>query len=148
MSLRTSAALSILCALVTLVCLSCDWSSPEAKKAKHRERAISYFEKGQYQEARIEYQNVLQIDPEDANAHYQLALTYLKLGGVPNLPQTFAALSRAVELDKTNQNAQLKLGELYLLNNEPAAHELQTSSGSPPKNRIHRTTCWALATVS
>jgi Tfp pilus assembly protein PilF len=58
---------------VTLVCLSCDWSSPEAKKAKHRERAISYFEKSQYQEARFEYQNVVQIDPNDADAHYRLA---------------------------------------------------------------------------
>ena len=66
MSLRTSARLAILSALVTLLCLSCDWASPEAKKAKHRERAISYFEKGQYQEARIEYQNLVQIDPKDA----------------------------------------------------------------------------------
>ena len=119
MSLRTSAALRILCALVTLVCLSCDWSSPEAKKAKHRERAISYFEKSQYQEARFEYQNVVQIDPNDADAHYRLGLTYLKLGGQSNLRQAFAALSRTVELDKTNRDAQLKLGELYLLSNEP-----------------------------
>ena len=37
----------------------CDWSSPEAKKAKHRERAASYFEKGQYNEAIIEYANVI-----------------------------------------------------------------------------------------
>ena len=120
MSLRTSAALRILCALVTLVCLSCDWSSPEAKKAKHRERAISYFEKSQYQEARFEYQNVVQIDPNEADAHYRLGLTYLKLGGQSNLRQAFAALSRTVELDKTNRDAQLKLGELYLLGNEPA----------------------------
>ena len=94
MSLRTSAALRILCALVTLVCLSCDWSSPEAKKAKHRERAISYFEKSQYQEAGFEYQNVVQIDLNDADAHYRLGLTYLKLGGQSNLRQAFAALSR------------------------------------------------------
>ena len=89
MSLRTSARLAILSALVTLVCLSCDWDSPEAKKAKHRERAISYFEKGQYQEARIEYQNVVQIDPKDARSHYRLALTYLKLGGTTNLQEAF-----------------------------------------------------------
>ncbi len=80
MSLRTSARLAILSALVTLLCLSCDWDSPEAKKEKHRERAISYFEKGQYQEARIEYQNLVQIDPKDADVHYRLGLTYLKLG--------------------------------------------------------------------
>jgi len=83
MSFPTSPSLRLLCALVTLVCLSCDWSSPEAKKARHRERATSYFEKGQYHEALIEYKNVAQLDPKDADAHYQLALTYLKLGGLP-----------------------------------------------------------------
>ena len=120
MSLRSFAHLSILCAFVVLVCIGCDSPSPEAKKAKHRERAASYFEKGQYQEAIIEYKNVAQLDPKDADAHYRMALTYLKLGGLTNLQQAFAEISRTVELDKTNQDAQLKLGELYLLGNEPA----------------------------
>ncbi len=124
MSLRTSAGLRILCALMTLACLSCDWASPEAKKAKHREHTISYFEKSQYQEARFEYQNVVQIDPNDADAHYRLGSTYLKLGGQSNLRQAFAALSQTVESDKTNRDAQLNRGELYVLSNEPGkAHE-------------------------
>jgi tetratricopeptide (TPR) repeat protein len=119
MSLRSLASLKILCAVVTLICIGCDLSSPEAKKAKHRERATNYFEKGQYQEAIIEYKNVAKLDPNDADAHYRLALTYLKLGGRTNLQQMFGELSRTVELDKTNQDAQLKLGELFLLGNEP-----------------------------
>ena len=109
---------------MTLVCLSCDWASPEAKKAKHRERTISYFEKSQYQEASFEYQNVVQIGPNDADAHYRLGSTYLKLGGRSNLRQAFAAVSQTVESDKTNRDAQLNRGELYLLINEPGkAHE-------------------------
>ena len=120
MSHRSFAHLSILCALVTLVCLGCDGSSPEAKKAQHRERATSYFEKGQYQEALIEYQNVAQADPKDADAYYRLALIHLKLGGLANLQAAFVELKRSTELDKTNRDAQLKLGELYLLGNEPA----------------------------
>ena len=52
--------------------------------------------------------------------HYRLGLTLSEIGGATNLQGAFAALSRAVELDKTNQAAQLKLGELYLLGNEPA----------------------------
>jgi tetratricopeptide (TPR) repeat protein len=116
---RSFAHLSICGALVTLVCFGCGGSSPEAKKAKHRERAATYLEKGQYQEAIIEYRNVAQLDLKDADAHYRLALAYLKLGGLTNLQQAFAELSRTVELDKTNYDAQLKLGELYLLSNEP-----------------------------
>src|SRR5262245_42397634 len=110
---------TLLCLLGALLWIGCDWSSPEAKKAKHLERAASYFEKGQYQEALIEYQNVAKADPKDADAHYRLALAYLKLGGFTNLQAAFAELTRSVELDKTNWDAQLKLGELYLLGNEP-----------------------------
>ncbi|MDH4185716.1 MAG: tetratricopeptide repeat protein, partial [Nitrospira sp.] len=109
----------ILCAFVTLACLGCDWSSPETKAAKHRERAASYFEKGQYSEALIEYKNVAQIAPNDADAHYRLALIYLKLGGMPNLQAAVPELLKTLELDKTNLDAQLKLGELYLLGNQP-----------------------------
>jgi tetratricopeptide (TPR) repeat protein len=108
-----------LCAFVTLICLGCDWSSPETKAAKHRERAASYFEKGQYAEALIEYKNVAQIAPNDADAHYRLALVYLKLGGLPNLQTAFAELNRTVELNQANQEAQLRLGELLLLGNSP-----------------------------
>jgi tetratricopeptide (TPR) repeat protein len=106
--------------LITLVVGGCDPFSPESKKAKHLELAQTYFDKGQYSEALIEFKNVLQLDPKDAGTHYRLALTHLKLGGATNLQGAFAELSRTVELDKTNQDAQLKLGELYLLGNEPA----------------------------
>ena len=106
--------------LITLIVGGCNQLSPESKKAKHLERGQSYFDKGQYSEALIEYKNVVQLDPKAADAHYRLALTHLKLGGTTNLQGAFAELSRTVELDKTNRDAQLKLGELYLLGNEPA----------------------------
>jgi len=136
MFLRTLVSLRMVCALTTLVCLGCDWSSPQARKTEHRERAISYFEKGQYQEARIEYQNVVQIDPTDADAHYRLALTYLKLGSTPNLQLASSELSRTLELDSTNRDAMLKLGELYLLGNQPSKARQQADSllVSAPEN--------------
>jgi tetratricopeptide (TPR) repeat protein len=111
---------ALMLSLAIFIGTGCDFSSPEAKKAKHRERAAGYFEKKQYHEAIIEYANVVQIDPKDADAYYRLALSHLKLGELASLRQAYAALSRAIELDKTNQDAQLKLGELYLRSNEPA----------------------------
>jgi tetratricopeptide (TPR) repeat protein len=124
------------CAFLTLIYLGCDGSSAEAKKAKHLERAATYFEKGQYHESIIEYRNVTQLDAKDADAHYRLALAYLKLGGLPNLQAAFAELTRTVELDKTNQEAQLKLGELYLLGNEPgkARERAEVVLVSAPQN--------------
>jgi len=136
MFLRTLVSLRMICALATMVCLGCEWSSPQARKTEHRERAISYFQKGQYQEARIEYQNVVQIDPTDADAHYRLALTYLKLGSTPNLQLASSELSRTLELDSTNRDAMLKLGELYLLGNQPSKARQQADSllVSAPEN--------------
>src|SRR5436309_1921100 len=97
----------------------CGQLSPEAKKAKHLERGQAYFEKGQFQEALIGFKNVVQIDPKDADGHYRLALTYLKIGGLSGLQGAFDELTRTVELDPSNRDAQLKLGELYLLAHEP-----------------------------
>jgi tetratricopeptide (TPR) repeat protein len=119
MPARSLTFTTLICVLL-LACLGCDLSSPEAKKTKHRERAAAYFEKGQYQEAIIEYRNVTQADPSDGDAHYRLALVHLKIGGLSNLQAAFSELNKALELDKTNRDAQLKLGELYLLGNEPA----------------------------
>ena len=39
--------------------------SPEAQKARHLERGDKYFAREQYQEAIIEYRNVLRIEPAD-----------------------------------------------------------------------------------
>src|SRR5262249_2708172 len=120
LSMRQVISTTVIGILITLIVGGCDRFSPESKKARHLELAQTYFDKGQYSEALIEFKNVVQLDPKDAGTHYRLALTHLKLGGTTNLQGAFAELSRTVELDKTNGDAQLKLGELYLLGNEPA----------------------------
>src|ERR1043166_1023763 len=107
--------------LLSLALLSagCSLGSSEEKKAKHRERGLAYFEKEKLHEALIEFKNIVQIDPKDADGHYRLALTYLKLGGLNNVQAAFAELSRTTELDPANRDAQLKLGALYLLGSKP-----------------------------
>jgi tetratricopeptide (TPR) repeat protein len=106
--------------VILLSSAGCDWSSAEKKIAKHRERAEQYMAKEQYPEAIIEYQNVVQLAPNNSDIHYKLALAQLKHGSLPSLQGAFAELTKTVELDKTNYDAHLKLGELYLLGNEPA----------------------------
>ena len=137
MPVRSLITPTLLCLLAALLYTGCDWSSPEAKKEKHRERAETYFEKGQYHEAIIEYANVTKIDPKDANAYYQVALIHMKLGGVVNLQAAYAELTRSLELDKTNRDAQLKLGELYLIANEPtkAREQADIVLVSTPQNQ-------------
>lgn len=119
MSYPSSHFIAALCLLVS-VFHGCNQASPETQKAKHLERAAGYMEKGQLQEALIEYMNVTKTDPTNAEAYYQMAVIHLKLGGRTNIQKAFAELSRTLELNKNNRDAQLKIGELYLLGNEPA----------------------------
>ena len=120
MPAHSSTFTTLICILFVIAHLGCDGSSPEAKKTTHRERATSYFEKGQLREALIEYSNVAQADPADADTYYRMALIHLRMGGLTNIQKAFVELSRSLELNKTNRDAQIKLSELYLLGNEPA----------------------------
>ena len=122
---------------------NCTQLSAEEKKAKHQERGKAYFEEGKYQEALIEFKNVVQLDPKDAKAYHQLALIHLKLGGMPDLRAAFGELTKAVELDPSIQDAQLKLGEFYLLSQQPKeakekAEVVLASSPQDPKGHLLR----------
>lgn len=126
-----------------MVFVGCTQLSPEAKKAKHEERGQAYFQEGKYQEALIEYKNVVQIDPKDADAHYQLALIHMKLGGLSDLQAAFGELTKTVDLDPSLQDAQLKLGEFYLAAKNPEKARKQAdivlaSAPQDPKGHLLR----------
>lgn len=106
--------------VVLIAAVGCTQESAETKKTRHQERAVAYFDEGEYRKALIEFKNVVQITPNDPDAHYRMALTYLKLGTQTDLQQAFKELSTTVELNAANQDAQLKLGQLLLLAKEPA----------------------------
>ena len=115
-TLRTISLLpTVLLAALLLGCMQ----SPEEKVATHYERGLGYLENGQFREAVIEFKNVLQVDPSHGDAHYHLGLSYLKLGTLTDLQAAFRALVKTVELEPDNNDAKLKLGELYLLSKEP-----------------------------
>jgi tetratricopeptide (TPR) repeat protein len=121
----------------------CSQLSPEAKKAQHEERGLAYFEEGKYQEAKIEYQNVIQIDPKNAQAHYQMAMIHMKLGGLTDLQAAFGELTKTVDLDPTIQDAQLKLSEFYLAAQKPGkarehAEIVLASAPQDPKGHMLR----------
>ena len=99
--------------LIMLFLPSCGDS--EAKKVKHYERGDEYLESSQFREALIEFKNVLQIDPDDAMGHYKLGLAHLGIGKMSNLQGAFQAFSKAVALDPSLLDAQLKMGEFFLL---------------------------------
>ena len=105
--------------LVVALCFfitSC--GGPEKKYAKHIERGKEYYAASQYKEAVIEFKNAAQIKPDDPQVHYNLGLSYLKVGGPAYVTAAFKSLVKATELDPNLLDAQVKVGELYFLSRD------------------------------
>jgi tetratricopeptide (TPR) repeat protein len=85
--------------------------SKEAKRAKHLARASNYFEAGKFEEASIEYLNVLRLDPTNALAIGRLGVIYHDQG---KIYQANALLTKAEQLTPDDLSVRLRLGYLYL----------------------------------
>ena len=78
--MRYLSALHLVAILLAITTLFTGCSrDPNVRKQKYFESGQRYFEKGKYREAAIQFGNAVQVDSRFAEAHYQLAQTYLKL---------------------------------------------------------------------
>ena len=68
----------------------------QEKAAEHLSRGSAYQKQGDYPSAIIEYKNVLQLDPNNAAAHWGLAKGYL---ANQQIPEGFWELRETVRLD-------------------------------------------------
>ncbi len=66
---------ALLCAL--LMVLAC--TSKEERLAAYQQRAETYYGREQWAEAKIEFLNLLQLDPDNAGAHYKMGETLWRL---------------------------------------------------------------------
>ena len=101
-------------ALIVLI-LGVSGCSKEAKKERHRKKAETYFSENKFNEAVVEYKNVIQIDPNDARAHYQLGLALTRVG---RMREAFDSFLKSVELDQGFIDARLQLGTFSLLSKD------------------------------
>jgi tetratricopeptide (TPR) repeat protein len=99
----------VIIATAALALLGCQ--GDEAKIAQHMERGDAYLESKDYAEAIIEYKNVLQIDPNQASAHWGLAQSYLQ-NQQPR--QGFWELRETVRLDPSNLEAKLQFAQVSI----------------------------------
>ncbi|HLD48428.1 MAG TPA: tetratricopeptide repeat protein, partial [Desulfobaccales bacterium] len=98
-------------ALVTAVFL-CACSSMEEKRDKFLASGQALYQQEDYVRARLQFQNALQIDPKFAAAYLWKGKTELKL---QNPRGAYGALNQAVELNSNLTEAQILLGELFLM---------------------------------
>ena len=88
----------------------------EDRKAKYFERGMELYEQGNYVKAKLEFKNVLQIDPQDAEGYFMFAQIMEK---EQNWRQAYAMFLRAVELNPNHVGALTHLGRLYAMSGAP-----------------------------
>src|SRR5664279_550832 len=93
------AAVCVLTALLT----GCS-RDPNIRKQKYLESGQRYFDKGQYREAAIQFENAIQVDSRFVDAHYKLALTAMKL---QQWPGAFQELATTIQLQPDQYAAHL-----------------------------------------
>lgn len=107
MSARNTAAW----AMATLLLAACTGSAE--RQAQYLAKAQASFAAGDYDKARVDVRNALQIDGNNAEARFLFAQLFER---EQNWQQMFANLNLAVELDPTLAPARLKLGTLLVAN--------------------------------
>jgi len=104
--LRT-AMLALLLALVAC-------GGAEDRKTVYMNKGKEFFAAGNFEKARLEYQNVLQIDPKDLDARFALAETLEKLENWQGAAGHYLAV---LNEDPNHHGALVAMGRLYLLSN-------------------------------
>lgn len=128
MMTRTALAGSIVLLAVLLGC-----GGAEDRKAAYMKKGQELFAAANYDKARLEFKNVLQIDPKDVPAHFALAQTLEKLQDWRGAAGNYLAV---IEANPSNKEALSKMGQIYLLgrNVEEAKKLADKLSALDPKD--------------
>lgn len=98
--------------LTFCACALISCGGAEERKAVYMEKAMLSIKSGNLDKARIELKNVLQIDPKDGEAYYQLGSVYEQQ---QDFQKAFVSYLKAEELNPDLLDNQARLGRIYLL---------------------------------
>jgi tetratricopeptide (TPR) repeat protein len=101
-------------ALVTLALAGC--GGAQARKARHLSQGESYLKQGNYEKARVEFQNSLQIAPMDPAARFETGVAFEKLGKIREAAQLYQG---AIDVSPDYLEARTSLGRLLVLSSLP-----------------------------
>ena len=90
--------------------VSCS-EAPSERAAKHESRGDGYVQQEKFREAVIEYKNAARATPDNPSIHWKVAKAASRVGDPSTI---FTSLSRVVQLDPTDFDAQWSLGDFYL----------------------------------
>jgi tetratricopeptide (TPR) repeat protein len=104
------------CALLAATLLIAGCGGAESRKVKHLEKGETFLAAGNFEKARVEFRNALQIAPTDSEARYENGLVDEKLGNIREAAQYYQG---ALDSNADNLKARASLGRLYLLSGSP-----------------------------
>ena len=99
-------------AIVFLLASLAACGGAEDRKAAYMEKGQALYDAGDYDKARLEFKNVLQIDPKDIPSRFMLAQTLEKLQDWRGAAGHYLGI---IEADGTNKQALARMGQIYLL---------------------------------
>ena len=88
----------------------------QARKARHLEKGKAYLSAGNYEKARVEFQNALQIAPVDPEARFENGVVDEKLDKVREAAQFYQG---TIDVSPDHVGARTHLGRLYLFAGAP-----------------------------
>ncbi len=88
----------------------------QARKAKHLEKGHAYLTAGNYEKARVEFQNALQISPVDPEARFENGVVDEKLGKQREAAQFYQG---TIDVSPQHVGARTNLARLYLFGGAP-----------------------------
>ena len=91
-------------------------SGAQTRKREFMQEGRSYLAHGQYQKARVEFRNALQIAPKDADVRYLNGLVSEKLGDIVPAAQFYQG---AIDARADDVEARAHLGRLFFLYADP-----------------------------
>lgn len=100
--------------IVGLVATLVACGGAEDRKTVYMKKGQEYYEQGNYEKARLEFQNVLQIDPKDLEARFHLAESLEKLENWQGAASHYLAVMGE---KPDHRGALLNMGRLFLLSN-------------------------------
>ena len=108
--MKTKTKLKILAVGLAVVLTAC--GGAEERKAKYLEKGKVYLAEKNYEKARIEFKNVLQIDPKFADAYYYMGQIEEQNR---DLQKAAGNYHQVLQLDAEYINAKVKLARIYTI---------------------------------
>ncbi|MGO9988407.1 MAG: tetratricopeptide repeat protein [Steroidobacteraceae bacterium] len=84
----------------------------QSRTAKHIAKGQAFLAKGNFEKARVEFQNALQISPKNAEVRLEMGIVDEKLG---NMREAGSYYQGVIDVNPDNTEARTRLARLYML---------------------------------